>query len=327
MAQPANLFDRYGGTKAVREDLSNIIYNISPEDTPFMSSVGKENVNNTYFEWQTDALAAASSSNAQIEGDDATLDARAATSRVGNYTQISRKVVGVSQTVEAVDKAGMKSYLAYEMAKASAELKRDMETILLNNQAAVVGNSSTARKTAGLPAWLRTNTSKGGSGADPTLSATTDGYPNAARTDGTQRNITETIFNDAVQQVWTQGGDPKIALMGPVNKRKASAFAGIATNRISQNNGNGVGAFAIVAAADIYLSDFGKVAFVPSRFQREREVFVIDPEYASVGYLRNFQTTDLAKSGDSTKKMIIAEYGLKVKTEKSHAIIADLNIT
>lgn len=327
MAQPANLFDRYGGTKAVREDLSNIIYNISPEDTPFMSSVGKENVNNTYFEWQTDALAAASSSNAQIEGDDATLDARAATSRVGNYTQISRKVVGVSKTVEAVDKAGMKSYLAYEMAKVSAELKRDMETILLNNQAAVVGNSSTARKTAGLPAWLRTNTSKGVSGVDPTLSATTDGYPNAARTDGTQRNITETIFNDAVQQVWTQGGDPKIALMGPVNKRKASAFAGIATNRISQNNGNGVGAFAIVAAADIYLSDFGKVAFVPSRFQREREVFVIDPEYASVGYLRNFQTTDLAVSGDSIKKMIIAEYGLKVKTEKSHAIIADLNIT
>lgn len=297
------------------------------EDTPFMSSIGRENVNNTFFEWQTDALAAASTSNAQVEGDDATLDARVATSRVGNYTQISRKVVGVSQTVEAVDKAGMKSYLAYEMAKASSELKRDMEAILLNNQAAVVGNSSTARKTAGLPAWLRTNTSKGVSGVDPTLSASTDGYPNAARTDGTQRNITETIFNDAVQQVWTQGGDPKIALMGPVNKRKASAFAGIATNRISQNNGNNPGAFAIVAAADIYLSDFGKVAFVPSRFQREREVFVIDPEYASVGYLRNFQTTDLAKSGDSTKKMIIAEYGLKVKTEKSHAIIADLNIT
>lgn len=119
MSQPTNLFDRYDGTKAVREDLANVIYNISPEDVPFMSSIGRENVSNTYFEWQTDALAAASTSNAVIEGDEATLDARVATNRVGNYTQISRKVVGVSGTVEAVDKAGMRSYLAYEMAKAA----------------------------------------------------------------------------------------------------------------------------------------------------------------------------------------------------------------
>ena len=326
MAQPTNLFDRYDGTKAVREDLANVIYNISPEDTPFMSSVGRENVSNTYFEWQTDALASASTSNAQIEGDDATLDDRPATTRVGNYTQISRKVVGVSSTVEAVDKAGIKSYMAYEMAKASSELKRDIESTLLFNQAAVVGNSTTARKTAGLPAWIRTNTSKGVSGVDPTMSSTNDGYPNAARTDGTQRAFTETMLGDAIQQVWAQGGDPKLALMGPVNKRKASAFTGIATNRMSQNSGSPK-AYSIVAAADIYLSDFGKVSFVASRFQREREVFVVDPEYASVGYLRNFKTEDLAKSGDSMKKMIVVEYGLKVKTEKSHAIVADLTTT
>jgi len=202
-----------------------------------------------------------------------------------------------------------------------------MESSLLANQAVVVGNSTTARRTAGLPAWLRTNTSKGVSGAEPTMSSTNDGYPNAARTDGTQRAFTETILNDAIQQVWTQGGDPKIALMGPVNKRKASAFAGIATNRINQGNGNSPAAFAIVASADVYLSDFGRVAFVPSRFQRERDVFVLDPEYASVGYLRSFQTTDLAKSGDSTKKMILCEFGLKVKTERSHAICADLTTT
>lgn len=326
MAQPTNLFDRYGGTKAVREDLSNIIYNISPEDTPFMSSVGRENVNNTFFEWQVDALAAASTSNAQIEGDDATLDSRTATNRVGNYSQISRKVIGVSQTVEAVDKAGMKSYLAYEMAKASAELKRDMEATLLSNQAAVVGNSTTARKTAALPVWLRTNTSKGVGGVDGTMSSTNDGYPNAARTDGTQRNITETILNDAIQQVWSQGGDPKIAMFGPVNKRKASAFTGIATNRISQNNGANE-RFTIVNSADVYLSDFGKVSFIANRFQRERDAFVIDPEYASVGFLRNFSTSELAKTGDNTRKLLVVEYGLKIKTEKSHAIIADLNIT
>jgi hypothetical protein len=326
MAQPTNLFDRYGGTKAVREDLANVIYNISPEDTPFMSSIGRENVSNTYFEWQVDALAAASAANAAIEGDDATLDARTATNRVGNYTQISRKVIGVSQTVEAVDKAGIKSYLAYELAKASSEIKRDMESSLLTNQAAVVGNSTTARRTAGLPAWIRTNFSKGVGGAEPTMSATNDGYPSVARTDGTQRAITETFLGDAIQQVWAQGGDPKIAMFGPVNKRKASAFAGIATTRMNQNNG-APKAYSIVATADVYLSDFGKVSFVANRFQREREVFVLDPEYASVGYLRNFKTEDLAKTGDSTKKMIIVEYGLKVKTEKSHAIIADLTIT
>lgn len=326
MAQPTNLFDRYDGTLAVREDLANIIYNISPEDTPFMSSVGRENVSNTFFEWQLDALAAAVSNNAAIEGDDATLDSRAATNRVGNYTQISRKVIGVSQTVEAVDKAGMKSYLAYEMAKASAELKRDMESSLLANQAAVIGNSTTARRTAGLPAWLRTNTSTGATGANPTMSSTNDGYPNAARTDGTQRNLTETLLNDAIQQVWTQGGDPKIAMMGPVNKRRASAFAGIATNRMSQNVGQAK-PYQIIATADIYLSDFGKVAFVANRFQRERDCFVLDPEYASVGFLRNFQTSELAKTGDSTRKMIVVEYGLKVKTERSHAIIADLTTT
>lgn len=323
MAQPSNLFDRYDGTKAVREDLANVIYNISPEDTPFMSSVGRENVSNTYYEWQTDALAAASTTNAVIEGDEATLDARVATNRVGNYTQISRKVIGVSGTVEAVDKAGMKSYLAYELAKASSELKRDMETTLLFNQAAAVGSASVARKTAGLPAWLRANTNKGSGGGDPTMSSTNDGYPNAGRTDGTQRTFTETMLKDIIQQVWAEGGDPKVCMMGPHNKTVASGFAGIAANRVNQTAGQ-PRAFSIVATADIYLSDFGKVAFVANRFQRERDVFVLDPEYASVAYLRNFATKDLSVTGDSSRKMILVEYGLKVKTEKAHGIIADL---
>lgn len=323
MAQPSDLFDRYDGTKAVREDLANIIYNISPEDVPFMSAVGRENVSNTYYEWQSDSLAAASTSNAVIEGDEAALDARTATTRVGNYTQISRKVIGVSGTVEAVDKAGMKSYLAYEMAKASSELKRDMESILLFNQAAAIGNNSTARKTAGLPAWLRTNVSKAGNGGNPTMSSTNDGYPNAGRTDGTQRTFTETMLKDVIQAVWAQGGDPKVAMMGPHNKKVASTFAGNAENRINQSSG-APKAFSIVATADVYLSDFGKVAFIPNRFQRERDVFVLDPEYASVAYLRNFKTEDLSVTGDSRRKMILVEYGLKVKTEKAHGIIADL---
>ena len=323
MAQPTNLFDRYDGTKAVREDLANIIYNISPEDTPFMSSVGRENVSNTYFEFQTDALAAASTTNAVIEGDEATLDARVATNRVGNYTQISRKVIGVSGTVEAVDKAGMRSYLAYELAKASAELKTDMEATMLFNQAAAVGSASVARKTAGLPAWLRTNVNKASNGGNPTMSSTNDGYPNAGRTDGTQRTFTETMLKDVIQQVWTQGGDPKVCMMGPHNKTVASGFDGIAAQRINQNVGTSRG-MTILANADVYLSDFGRVSFVANRFQRERDVFVVDPEYASVAYLRSFTTKDLSVTGDSSRKMLLVEYGLKVKTEKAHGIAADL---
>ena len=180
-----------------------------------------------------------------------------------------------------------------------------------------------ARKTAGLPAWLRENVNKAASGGNPTMSSTNDGYPNAGRTDGTQRSFTETMLKDVIQQVWSEGGDPKVCMMGPFNKTVASGFAGIAANRVNQTAGQ-PRAFSIVATADIYLSDFGKVAFVANRFQRERDVFVIDPEYASVAYLRNFQTADLAKSGDSQKKMILVEYGLKVKTERAHGIIADL---
>lgn len=326
MAQPSNLFDSYDNANSIREDLSNIIYNISPEDTPFMSAVGRGSVSNTYYEWQTDALAAASTTNAVIEGDEATLQAQTATNRVGNYTQISRKVVGVSGTDEAVDKAGKKSELAYLLAKASAELKRDMETAALYNKAAVVGDGSTARETAGLPAWIKTNVDKAAGGSNPTLSSTNNGYPNAARGDGTQRTFTETILQSVIQQVWAQGGDPKICMMGPVNKKRASTFTGIAANRMNHPGGK-ASTFAVVASVDVYLSDFGQVSFIANRFQRDREAFILDPEYAQVDYLRNFQTMNLAKTGDSEKKMIIVEWGLRVKTEKAHGIAADLTTT
>ena len=321
MAQPTNLFDRYDATLSVREDLANIIYNISPEDTVFMSNVGRDTSKQTFTEWQTDALAAASTTNAQIEGDDAAADSLSATNRVGNYTQISRKVIATSGTLESVDTAGFRSAMAYQLAKAASELKRDMETAMLFNQAAVVGNATTARKTAGLPAWLRTNVSKASDGGNPTMSSTNDGYPNAARTDGTQRTFTETMLKDVIQSVWTNGGTPKLLMVGPFNKRTVSGFSGIAGIRF---NVDGAKPSAIIGAADIYVSDFGNVSIVPSRFQRERDAFVVDPEYAAVSYLRNFQTNELAKTGDSQKKMILVEYALKVRTEKAHGIIADL---
>ena len=317
MAIVTNTFTRYSAI-GIREDLSNVIYNISPEETPFISNVSRENVKNTYFEWQTDALSAASASNAALEGDDiSSFQAVTPTARVGNYTQISTKNVIISGTLEAVDKAGRRSELTYQLAKMGAELKRDMESALLANQAAVAGNTTTARRTAGLPAWLTSNTSFGTGGADPTVGST----PTAARTDGTQRAFTETLLKEVVAEVWTSGGTPKMLMVGAFNKQAASAFSGIATKF---RDVPAVQQAQIIGAADVYVSDFGTINIVPNRFQRARDAFVVDPEYASLAILRPIQQTELAKTGDAEKRLMLVEYGLKVSNQAAHGIVADL---
>ena len=315
MAIASNTFLTYSA-KGIREDLSNVIYNISPEETPFVSNIGKGTISNTVFDWQTDALAAAGA-NAQLEGDETSYDAVAATVRLQNYAQISRKSVIISGTEDKVNKAGRKSELAYQIAKKGSEMKRDIEFSCLNNQAAVAGDSTTARTTASLQAFLKTNTNKAGDGTDPVYTT----IPTDPRNDGTQRAFTEVILKDVIQQVWTEGGMPKILLVGPVNKQKVSAFAGIAGSRF---NVDGAKPSTIIAAADIYVSDFGNVAIVPSRFQRERDAFVIDPEYASIDYLRPMQTIEMAKTGDADKRLMLSEWGLRVHTEKAHGGAFDL---
>lgn len=323
MSAVTNTYTRFDA-KGVREDLSNVIYQISPEETPFMSNVGRENVKNTYFEWQTDALAAAVTTNAQIEGDDITsFSAATPTVRVGNYTQISRKDVIISGTLESVDKAGRRSELSYQMAKKSAELKRDMETTMLANQAAAAGSTSSARKTGALLAFITSNTSIGSGGGDPSYTT----VPDAARTDATTTNLrsfSETLLKDVIQQVWTEGGTPSMVMAGPVNKQNLSKMAGIAAQRF---NAAGAKPSTIIGAADIYVSDFGNVTIVPNRLQRERDVFVLDPQYAAVAYLRPFQTVELAKTGDAEKRMLLVEWGLKINNEKAQGLVADLNST
>ena len=317
MAIVTNTFTRYSAV-GIREDLSNVIYNISPEETPFISNISRENVKNTYFEWQTDVLAAASSSNAALEGDDiSSFQAVTPTARVGNYTQISTKNVIISGTLEAVDKGGRRSELTYQLAKMGAELKRDMESALLANQAAVAGNTTTARRTAGLPAWLTSNTDFGTGGADPTVGST----PTAARTDGTQRAFTETLLKNVIAEVWTSGGTPKMLMVGAFNKQAASAFTGIATRFRDVPAGQQA---QIIGAADVYVGDFGQITIVPNRFQRARDAFVVDPEYASLAILRPIQQTELAKTGDAEKRLMLVEYGLKVSNQAAHGIVADL---
>lgn len=313
MAIVANTFTRYSAV-GIREDLSNVIYNISPEETPFISNIGRENVKNTYFEWQTDSLAAASDSNAALEGDDiSSFTAVSPTSRIGNYTQISTKNVVISGTLEALDKAGRRSELTYQLAKLGSELKRDMESALLANQSPVAGNTTTARRTAGLPAFIKTNTDFGTGGAD------TAGI--AARTDGTQRAFTEDQLKDVIAKVWESGGTPKMLMVGSHNKQVASGFTGIATRFRDVPAGQQA---QIVGAADVYVSDFGTVNIVPNRFQRARDAFVVDPQYASMAVLRPIQQMELAKTGDAEKRLMLVEYGLKVNNEAAHGIVADL---
>lgn len=315
MAIATNTFTTYSA-KGIREDLSSVIYNISPEDTPFVSNIGKGSISNTAFDWQTDALAAAAA-NAQLEGDESAYDAVTATTRLQNFAQISRKTVIVSGTQNTVNTAGRKSELAYQIAKRGSELKRDIEFACLNNQAAVAGGTTTARQTASLQAYLKTNTNKAGDGVDPVYTTT----PDDQRTDGTARAFTETILKDVIQQVWTEGGTPKMLMVGSFNKQAVSAFAGIAGSRF---NVTGAKPSTIIAAADIYVSDFGNVSVVPNRFQKASDAFVLDPEYASIDYLRPMQTMEMAKTGDADKRLMLAEWGLRVHTEKAHGIAADL---
>jgi len=317
--------------EGIREDLADVIYNISPEETPFISNVGRKSVANTLFEWQEDELASVDASNAVVEGADAGAASQTATRRMQNYTQISNKVIQISGTMEAVDKAGRNSEVAYQLAKKSSELKRDMEAILTRNQAASAGSSTEARTTASLEAWLRTNTNRASTGTttgeDPTLSATTSGFPNAAATDAGDndlRTFTEALLKDVIQSVWTEGGDPSILMVGPTQKQKASSFAGIAAQRYMAPND---APSTIIGAADVYVSDFGSVQIVPNRFQRDRSAFVLDPEYASVAYLRDFEVIDIAKTGDSDKKEIVVEYGLEISNEAAHGVIADIDVT
>lgn len=314
MAIVTNTFTTYDA-KGIREELSNVIANISPEETPFQSNVGSESISNTFFEWQTDSLAATDQT-AVINGDDvASFDATSATTRLGNYTHIRRRTVIVADNLEAVDKAGRANELAYQLAKRGKELKRDIEAVLTANNARVAGATSTAPETAGLGAWIASNESVGTGGAAPTGDGTD------ARTDGTQRDFTEAMLKDVMQQTWSAGGNPSVLMVGPFNKQAVSAFTGIAAQRYQAPSDSPT---TIIGAADVYLSDFGSVTVVPNRFQRDRDAFVLDPEYASVCYLRPIQQVELAKTGDAEKRMVIAEFGLKVMNEAAHGIIADL---
>lgn len=321
MAKVTNAFATYSAT-ANREDLSNTIYNIDPFDTPFISSIGRRNVSNRIFDWQTESLPAVDEANAKEEGFQLSRSAATATVRVSNTTQISARDATVAGSQESSDAAGKRSEMAHQMALVSKALKRDMESILVSNQARVAGNDSgTARKTRGLEHWIATNITTGGTSYANAASET------AALTDGsTSVALTETNFNDLLQTCYENGAEPKVVMVRPVIKRKISTFTGRTGTQLN------VAKAEAVNTVDIYRSDFGDVKIVPSRWLRKRTisskevsaVFMLDPEYAAVAYFRPFQTTDIAKIGDADTKMILAEYGLEMRNEKAHGKMPDI---
>jgi hypothetical protein len=314
-------YDRYTAIGA-REDLTDVIYDISPTDTPIMSSIGKTKATSINHEWQTDSLAAATTSNALVEGASATEATISPTTRLGNLTQIVGKTVMVSGTLLASDLAGRKSEMAYQLAKASAEIKRDIETIITANQAQAAGTSgSVARKMSSLLSFIKTNTNKS-TGTTQGVDPTTIGV--SVRTDGTTRLFTETILKDVISKVFVSGGTPSVLMVSPALKQVVSGFTGLAAQRYQVPTS---GQATILAGADLYQSDFGVLQIVPNRFMRTRDALVLDPEYAALAYLRPFQTNDIAKVGDAEKKQILAELTLEVRNEAAHGGAFDLSAT
>ena len=311
MAQPTNTFSSYDAV-GNREDLSEIITMISPTKTPFMNGIAKVAATATYTEWQTDALAAASATNAVIEGDDATTDASTATTRLGNYTQISDKVARVTGTQRAVDSAGRSDEMAYQVMKRAEELKRDVESALLANNAQVAGNDTTARETGGIGSWIATNDDLGSGGASPTGDGTD------ARTDGTQRAFAEADLKTVLAACWDQGGEPDTIMVGSFNKQALSGFSGGATRTIES------GEKKLVNAIDVYVGDFQDLVVIPNRFQRARDALVLEMDKWKFATLRDFQKAPLAKTGDTDREQILVEYALVSSNEAASGMVADL---
>jgi len=313
MAQPTNLYDTYD-TTGIREDLVDVIYNISPEDTPILSAIPRAIAKQTKHEWQTDALAAPAS-NAVIEGDDATIDALVATARESNFTQIMDKAIAVSGTQSSVDAAGRADEMAYQIAKKSKELKKDMELALSSATLAAVGTASGARTFGGLQCWIETN---GSAGTNGTLST---GNGTDAPGAGTNRALTEAILKTTIEEVYTSGGDLDVLVVPPKVKQTISGFIGSTSTPRFSNSGDRT----FDAAIDVYASDFGSLQIVPNRIMAGLETcFLLQTDMAAAAYLRDFQVNDLAKTGDSEKKQLLVEFTLEVRNEKAHGILLDI---
>ena len=314
MAQPTNTLDSYD-VKGIREDLSDVIYDISPEETPFYTACAKAKAANTFHEWQTDALRS-SADNAHIEGDDTIAESRGVTSRLGNYTQIFKNAVVIPGTDQGLNKAGRAREMAYQVLKIAKEQKLDIEKAMFANQARVAGSSSAARRMAGAPAWLTTNTNfqSGSSGADPTGDGT-----NARTDDGTPTAFSQTKFDSVMQAIWVSGGKPDSVYLSAFQMNVALGFTG------NNNQRSNITAEAekVIKHMAVYVTPWGTVEFKPTRENRGRDVFIMQDDMWAVGVLRATRNEELAKTGDNEKRQVLTELTLVCRNEKASGAVYD----
>ena len=289
-----------------REDLTDVIYRISPTQTPTLNMASKSKATNTLHEWQVQELATAAA-NAQVEGDDLLGKTVTVTARLNNRTQIAAKKIVVSGTQQSMNPAGRKDELAYQLSLASAEIKRDMELGLTQNDVL----ATSPRSSRGLRGWVVDNVNNNGG----TLASYT---ANTGYTAGTQRAFTEAQVKDVLQKIFTNGGEPDTIMMPPTAKQTFSGFTGNATRFDKSEDAK------LYASVDFYVSDFGTLQAVPNRFQATRDVFILQSDKIAVAYLRPFQTIELAKTGDAEQRQILAEYCLEVRAPKAHGAVYDI---
>lgn len=320
MTIPTNTYTRVTAATNVREDLIEKITLTNPEQTPVISGSGTATAENTFHEWQRDALRAADKDNAALDGDDATASAKTPPSRVANICQIFDDVIQVSGRAERVKKAGMKSALAYHKAKAYKEVQRDMEAAVVSKNLAVADNGTLAGKLAGLGRLIYTNALHGGAGATP---AHTSGAATTALTAGTNRTFTEALLKTAVQQTYIAAGmPPPQVFMSPAHKTLFSAFTGIAANRV---NIQGERQGKVVGGADVYVSDFGNLEIAPHYLMASSDMVLgLNTEYIDMAYLRSFQSKPLAKTGDSEREQVLVDVTLRVRSEVAQFKIDNL---
>lgn len=313
MSVPSNTLQTYQSSNNA-EDVSDVIQNVSPFDTPLLTLAKKGKAEATYTEWPIESLAAVDTANANVEGDDATIDASTTPSRVGNYIQIVDKTLQISTTQQDIRKYGVSDEWAHQKVKKGREMKNDMEAIMFLNQARVVGDASTAQKMRSLPAWITTNDDRGASGAD--------GSASAAATDGTQRNFTEALFRSVIIKCATNSGEMPTVWMAGITGRAnlSSQLSGNTTKFKDMQDG------VLNASITVYRSDYGDLKLVPNRRMRERDMFALHPSYLEVRYLGPaFRFRELGPTGLSDRGQMWSQYTLAVLNEKAHGVLADLN--
>lgn len=324
----------------IKESVADLIENIDPTETPCLSNFGEDTCGSDQFDWLEDDLATAINNNHHVDGDDfgttVTGDTTEAPNRMWNAVQISKKQGKIGGRAIAADSYGTSDVKNYHKLKKGMELKRDAEMSITANNAAVFESGATPSETAGIPAWLRTNVTAGSGApapANPTLSSTTYGYPNAARTDaGTTQALSEADIRTIIKGVYDNGGKGDVLMMSTANKSNWSAYM-IASGKIAtpyQDHGkNPRGGIAAVGAVDVYVSDFGILDVIPNRFMRDLDVLVLQKDLWEVVYMkgRKFLSEDLSKIGDSERFHIINDFGLKCRAESGNGIVADVDST